>query len=370
VPALLRDQIFSRLKPTRDGVRLLLLLGLIGFAAFNTRNNLLYLMLSLCAASVPAALAAGWLSLRRIELWGGAPSDLYASTVSVENLRLRNGSRWHGSFGLSVEELDFPGSPPHVSLPCVAAGEEVSVVLEKVYPRRGVFVGQRFRLTTGFPFGLFQISREVRLRRQLVVFPPVKRVDISFVFRGQSGPIPRRQRPGGSEELLRIRDYSVGDNLRHVDWKATAKLDRLMVREFGAEQQRKFCIILDSFAPPGPPGQSQGELFETMVSAAASLASHLASHQFAFRFVSADDSFPLGASLEHLRGVLTYLAGVSQRSGEARELMGRARESLRAEEVILLLPGHLRSPLLTLASPALHVINPGVLVLEEVADAV
>lgn len=368
--SLLRGVRFSRLKPTRDGVRLVLLLALIGFAAFNTRNNLLYLMFSLCAAAVAAAVGAGWLSLRRIELESGAPSDLYAGAVSLENLRVRNRSRWWASFGLAVEELDFPGSPPRVALERVGAGEEVSVAIEKVYPRRGLFIGQRFRLATGFPFGLFQVSREVRLRRELVVFPPVKRVDISFVFRGHAGPIAERQRPGGSDELLRIRDYSVGDNLRHVDWKATAKLDRLMVREFGAEQQRKFCIILDSFVPAGPPGHSQAELFETMVSAAASLSSHLASHRFPFRFVSADDSFSLGASVEHLRGILTYLAEVSQRSGEARELMDRAREALRSEEVILLLPGHLRSPLLALASPTLHVINPGVLVLEEVADAV
>lgn len=360
---------FFGLRPTRDGLRLLLLLALIGFAAFNTRNNLLYLMFSLCLAAVVGALAAGWLSLRSVELALGGASDLYAGAASVENLRLRNRSRRQASFALAVEERDFPGGTPRTVVERVVAGEEVSLTLEKTYPRRGVFVGQRFRVATAFPFGLFQVSREIRLRRNLVVFPPVKRVDISFVFRGHQGAIPQRGRPGGTDELIRIRDYSSGDNLRHVHWKASAKLDRLMVREFGAEQQRKFCLILDNAAPAGSAGASQAVLFETMVSAAASLATHLASHELPFRLISADDSFPLGASSEHLRGVLTYLAAVNQRGGDAQYLMDRARQALRNEEVILLLPGHLRSPLLTLASPALHVINPGILVIEEVRDA-
>ena len=68
----------SRLRPTPQGVRYLLLLLVMGFAAYNTRNNLLYLMFSVSSAAGVVSLVAGWLSLKGLSLEAGRSQDVYS----------------------------------------------------------------------------------------------------------------------------------------------------------------------------------------------------------------------------------------------------------------------------------------------------
>ncbi len=164
--------------------------------------------------------------------------------------------------------------------------------------------------------------------------------------------MPKRQRRGESEELLRLREYASGDNLHHIHWKSTAKLGRLMVREFAAEQRRRFSIVFDNSGDETPGASS--EPFEPMVSAAASLASHLAAHGLAFSFASIDDTFPHGASIEHLRGVLMYLAVVQPRlQSSGKDLETWAGEAIRRDETVFVLSYRQNGPLRFLSAPQL-----------------
>ncbi len=352
------------IRPTGAGARFLLLLLVMGFAAFNTRNNLLYLMFSIGISSAVVSAAFGWLSLRRIKLDTGEPPDLYAGSASTEHLRIRNGSRWLDGFGLEVEELDFPGRSPCAEVAHIGRRKTKALALEKNYPRRGIFESERMLVSTRFPFGLFRAIRQIRLSRRLIVFPRLHRVNISFVFRSRTGQVPQRQQRGDSEELLRVRDYSVGDNLHYVHWKATAKLGRLMVREFASDQQRRFTIILDNQTAAASRRAGDGEEFEKTVSAAASLSCHLGSHGLPFRLVSADAVFPYDTSPEHLRGVLIHLAEVSRNREPQHDLAEWTASSLRGNDVVLVVSAHLERFPMRLASPALHLIQPAALVAE------
>ena len=351
-------------RPTRDGLRLLFLLVVMGFAAFNTRNNLLYLMFSVGVASAVISVLAGWLSLRRLELVAEENEDLYAGTKSTERFLVRNRSRLMSAYGVELEEVDFPGPSPAASVTHLGRGETATVALEKVYFRRGVFESERMRLMTGFAFGLFQARREVRLARKITVFPHISQVDISFAFQGRSGSVPKRQCRGESEELLRLREYASGDNLHHIHWKSTAKLGRLMVREFSDEQRRCFSIVFDNTGDETPGASS--EPFEPMVSAAASLASHLAAHGLAFSFASIDDTFPHGASIEHLRGVLMYLAVVQPRlQSSGPDLVTWAGEAIRRDETVFVLSYRQNGPLRFLSAPQLHLVDPATVLFQE-----
>ncbi len=345
-------------RPTGEGIRLLLLLAVMGFAAFNTRNNLLYLMFSVGLAGIVISMVSGWLSLRRLELEAQVPDDLYAGSPAEERFLLRNGSRVFGGYGIGLEDVDFPGTPPRASISYLGTGEATNLSVEKVYPRRGLFASARLRLRTAFPFGLFEAIRDVRLARRLTVFPVVNTVDISFAFQGRAGSVPQRQRRGESEELLRLRDYAVGDNLHHIHWKSTAKLGRLMTREFSSEQKRRFSIVFDNGDAEGQ--KADDTAFEAMVSAAASMASHLAAHGLSFSFASADDTFPHDASREHLRGVLTYLAVTEPRpaTSPGQDLERWVSEAIRGGETIFVLR-YREGGAWEGESSQLHVIDPG-----------
>ena len=51
---------------------------------------------------------------------------------------------------------------------------------------------------------------------------------------------------GGAWEFESLRDYAIGDDIRTIDWKATARHSRLIVRNHQAERNQTLIILMDS----------------------------------------------------------------------------------------------------------------------------
>jgi uncharacterized protein (DUF58 family) len=62
---------------------------------------------------------------------------------------------------------------------------------------------------------------------------------------GPAGGARRSLRHGNSQEFADFRNYAHGDDFRRVDWKAYARLDRLFLRLYGAEQMGTVTLFLD-----------------------------------------------------------------------------------------------------------------------------
>ena len=60
-----------------------------------------------------------------------------------------------------------------------------------------------------------------------------------------AGETPRRL-PGVGVELLQLRDYSSGDALSRIDWKATARRGALVSREYSEAQHLEILIVVDA----------------------------------------------------------------------------------------------------------------------------
>lgn len=55
----------------------------------------------------------------------------------------------------------------------------------------------------------------------------------------------RSTQKGDSLEFDQIRDYQLGDDVRSVDWKSSARMNKLLVKQFYDERQRSVLIALD-----------------------------------------------------------------------------------------------------------------------------
>src|SRR6185436_17567374 len=66
----------------------------------------------------------------------------------------------------------------------------------------------------------------------------------------------RHLRPGSGSELLDLRDYLPGDPPKMIAWKASARRDRLMTKEFESEVPVRCTLFVDvsSSVRVGPPG--------------------------------------------------------------------------------------------------------------------
>ena len=172
--------------------------------------------------------------------------------------------------------------------------------VEQLFPTRGHVLIDGFELSTRFPFGFFRRRRRLRARNvDIIVYPKPEVIsDELHLLPMYAGRIPSLRR-GAGHDLFSMRDYQPQDDLRHIDWKATARSRRLTVREFTSEDERRITIVLDTRLPRDAAGELS-ERFERGVVQAASLIKHFIDERAEVRLVLGDEVGPFGSGTEQL----------------------------------------------------------------------
>jgi uncharacterized protein (DUF58 family) len=105
------------------------------------------------------------------------------------------------------------------------------------------------QLLLASPLGLWWRFRTAGAGQELKVFPnfaPVKKyMALAAGHRLAQLGIHRRRRRGEGSEFHQLRDYRPGDSLRQVDWKATARMRRLIARDYQEERDQQVVCLLD-----------------------------------------------------------------------------------------------------------------------------
>jgi uncharacterized protein (DUF58 family) len=303
---------------TRIGIVYVLVAIVIGIAALNTGNNLLYIVVSAMLGAIFLSGIASAAVLSGLDLDVRLPQHVFAGRPVAGRIMLHN-RRWWPSFSVSVvppkkqkegkrwgwkqTTFSFPGgrSPDRqwlhlpdrelrrverpaplpgifegsVYFPYIAKKSEVSADLELHFGRRGRYQQNSFGLSTRFPFSFLTKTRRVPLAREIIVYPALESPDELFevlpLITGEFESFVR----GRGYDLYRIRDYMPEDSARHVDWKSTAKSGSPKVREFTREDERKLRLVFDNC----PSGVISEKRYESAVSLAASLAWHFSAEE-------------------------------------------------------------------------------------------
>ncbi len=336
---------------TREGLVYLAIILVIGVAALNTGNNLLFIVVSAMLAAILASGIASAAILRRLELDLGLPEHVFAGEPVQGRVTVHNLRRFLPSFSVSVVPprrrrghkrlkwersiFVYPAKAPRerqwvhlpdLSLRLVADQEQASGIftgqvyfpylpprttvsreLELDFPRRGRYVQDGFGLSTRFPFSFLVKTRRVALAREVVVYPSVQPTDELFeilpIITGEFESFVR----GRGHDLYRIRDYLPEDSARHVDWKASARTGSLKVREFSREDERKLRVVFDNPAH----GAVNLAAYERGIALAASLAWHFAGENTDLSFAA-----PGFDSAQDIYEFFRYLALVAPRPAQ------------------------------------------------------
>ncbi|HZN07178.1 MAG TPA: DUF58 domain-containing protein [Pyrinomonadaceae bacterium] len=336
-------------EPTGGGGVFLVIIVVVGFAAWNTGNNLLFLVFSLLVSTVFVGWIAARASLRDLTVSARFPDHIFAAEAAPVIVTLRNTKRVLPSFSILVEargpasEDDKPRKRYAKRLlayfsyvPHHAAAEQR---VEQLFPQRGHVLIDGFELSTRFPFGFFRRRRRLRARNvDIIVYPKPEVIsDELHLLPMYAGRIPSLRR-GAGHDLFSLRDYQPQDDLRHIDWKATARSHRLTVREFTSEDERRITIVLDTRLPVGP-DEGMKQRFERGVVLAASLLKHFIDERAEVRLVLGEEVGPFGSGVEQLYRCLKRLALVMPlMDGERRadELEAHGRDVVRPDYAILL----------------------------------
>ena len=344
---------------TTGGAIFLVILVVVGFAAWNTGNNLLFLIMSLLCSTLFVAAMAARASLRDLVVSARFPDHIFAGEAAPVIVTLKNTKRLLPSFSVLVEAR----GPAHENrgtkrgkasyrkrtlayftyIPHHAAAEQR---VEQLFPKRGHVLIDGFEISTKFPFGFFRTRRRLRARDvDIVVYPkPVPISDELHLLPMYAGRMESVRR-GAGHDLFSLRDYQPQDDLRHIDWKATARARRLTVREFTSEDEKRVTIILDTTWPTAAKANEGSDRFEAGIIQAASLLKHFIDERAEVRLVIGTQASRYGSTLEHLYECLRRLAlatpdseaGAGSVSNLADNEKGRVDQALWGEDFAILL---------------------------------
>jgi uncharacterized protein (DUF58 family) len=122
------------------------------------------------------------------------------------------------------------------------------------------------------PFGLAEARIPLDRADQMLVYPRVYELEGLFTDGGTPGGDRGRSmlhRTAGYD-LHSIREHQVGESLRRVHWRSTARRRRLMVKELQDTPRDEACVLLDGEAA-AVAGEAPDSTFDMQVRAAASL---------------------------------------------------------------------------------------------------
>ena len=311
-------RLFSRLRQgspriTQSGVLFSLAKLLVGFGAVISGNNLLFLILAAMIATILISGVVSRLCLAGLELDFLLPEHVCARRTVPGRLLVRNQKWLMPSFSIRVEAIRESGGPAlqsGVYFPLVRAGATMEATVDVVFPHRGAYRQNSFAFSTAFPFGFLHKSARVTLQRETIACPALDpRPGFEELLAGVAGEIETHYR-GLGKDFYRIRPYEAFESARHVDWRATAHIGSLQIREFAREQEQTIEMFLDRDVP-----MEMNAWFESAVDCCAFLAWDLCSRGTAilFRSQGLDLRQPQEADIYT---ILKYLALVSpQRAG-------------------------------------------------------
>jgi uncharacterized protein (DUF58 family) len=298
------------LRPTRAGWSFFALTFGVGFAALNTGNNLLYLVLSLMLAFLVLSGVLSESALRGIALRRRVPRELHEGQMHLVALEISNLQQRVPAFALVVEDRVRERSG--VLRPAgrafalrIAPGATERRTYRFRPGRRGPFEFTGFRVSTRFPFGLFAKAMEIEAAEPALAYPALELVPAPEDFGGarEHGEQIRGPRGAGSD-VGGLRDFSAGDPLRRIHWRATLRQRALLVREIESEHEAEVELRLRTA------GVSPGEEFERRVRWVASEAVSLLDAGVAVSLRTDHAEVPPGRGERQRAVLLAFLARV------------------------------------------------------------
>lgn len=214
---------------------------LLGFAAVNTGNNLIYLLVSALLGFMTVSGILGRWNLAGLSVRVEAPDEIYDGVETLLSIRLENRKRFLPAF---LVEVILPAGRTTFTL--VERRDAANEALPVTFAGRGVHSVAQAQVRSIFPINFFVRSFTVPVDRRLTVFPAPRPCRIAGAAgRKSSGVEPPMARKGYEGDISRIADYRGGEPLKLIHWKLSARHGELKVKELSAAARPPVIIEAD-----------------------------------------------------------------------------------------------------------------------------
>ncbi len=223
------------------------------------------------------ATSAIWARSRRYELVARRavrPARLHVGGDGRVDLTLANNSDRATPLLTVTDVFDDGHRAARFVLPPMPSGETAQAAYRLPTNRRGRFRIGPLAVSASDPFGFARRTWTLSTMTDVLVCP---RVHDILAPRQAGGrlvasveTVHARAQAADGEEFLTLREYEVGDDLRRVHWRSTARVGDLMIRQDEAQWRARAVVLLDT-----RPAAHDAASFETAVEATASIVDRL-----------------------------------------------------------------------------------------------
>ena len=236
---------FPLLYPTGSFVALLFVLGAMWYAASSQNSSALYLLLFALTAVFLVSIPHTLLNLADVTIAPESAKPTFAGEEVSLPVEIMNCSRTTRR-GI---ELVLPGSRgERKRVDHIPAGKAARVTLRFPAAKRGEHRVGAFRLTSIYPLGFVRVLKKFVSSQTYVVYPKPSgdpRLPVHQAHLPHSRP---QTDLGEGDDFAGVRAYVPGESQRHIDWRAVARGQPLMTKQFAAEAEGS--VKLDFSALP------------------------------------------------------------------------------------------------------------------------
>ena len=231
--------------PSRHGLLFVGALVLMLSGSINYNLSLGFILTFLLAALGVNAILHTFRNLARLSITTGRAPPVFAGDTARFSLVIDNPTaldRYSIGIARDSRELLYTDVP---ALQATTVGVPVPA------PRRGLLRPGRLKLFTQFPLGICYAWAYVELDTQCVVYP-----------RPEAGRVPLPPSAAddatgithgmGQEDFAGLRSYHPGDSPRHIAWKAAARGEALLTKQFSGRAASELWLDWNTMSPTLP----------------------------------------------------------------------------------------------------------------------
>ena len=248
------ERIFSR------PARILLIVFIVSslFSLFSTEGTALFIIMCMLSAALADGIT-GTLFSPRLEIIRHLPRRGVCGIPFTVSYKIKNKRKFLPALDLLAEPYsmnrDFQRSDG-MEYFSISAGTERNISVRLTPLHRGICTLPCAMVESCFPFNIFKHAQRCGGKEQLLVHPAYQEMKF-LLMNSTNGQGEQRLRnvqsngnhSGESLNFSGCREYQNGDSPRRIHWMATARRNKLVVKEFQQEQLSTAAVFLDSHHP-------------------------------------------------------------------------------------------------------------------------
>lgn len=212
--------------PTRHGFIFAILLLIMLVGSINYSNSMGYMLTFLLASLSVVCILFTYQNLLNLSVSIGQPEAVYAGSKITIPLHIDGGQQSRFTIYIT-HSLSSSVS--------VDITNKHHLNYQFITQQRGYHTLPRFTFFTTFPLGLFKAWSYVEIDKQYLVYPKpagTRQLPQQSLYKATlSG-----DQGHGADDFAGQRKYHPGDSLRHINWKALAKQQGLLTKQFGGDR--------------------------------------------------------------------------------------------------------------------------------------